>query len=404
VAPIAFDVRGNAVTARPNLPSTRAVGIRVDPKGLGDAAGVVAGNRVTFVDRDRSGPAIHLRNADRTLTADVIGNATAGELYDAGVFLDQRDAGGTLVARVANNVIRGTDGDDTVTGVAVAVGTGTVGATVVHNTIVNVGEGIDMDEKGAADAVLDAVVANNLVAGVSGRAIDVEPSFLPTVRVGPNLLFAFRRSLLTPDIILGDPRFISAADLRPGPGSAAIDAGTADFVPTDLTTDFGGGPRAVGGAVDVGAFEAPCPDGTPAGGCPVAPPRPAACVPAECDDGDPCTVDECRAEACVHVVREGLDGARCACERPDPAACAADTVPSGVRRRTAQACKLLTRAGAARKPDRLLRRATRAWASAARLAARRRATRPRTPACRSALAADLRDAERRTTTARTSAR
>ncbi len=55
-----------------------------------------------------------------------------------------------------------------------------------------------------------------------------------------------------------DPLFVltgATPDLHLQAGSPAIDAGDPAFVPANGETDFGGGPRKNGAAVDVGAYE-----------------------------------------------------------------------------------------------------------------------------------------------------
>ncbi len=392
---IDFTIHHNVVTARPN-PGSGSTGIRVEPDRQANAHGVITGNQVAFPDSESNGSPIVVRNRNRALAVDVIGNTTLGSHYETGIFLAQIEAGGTLSARVANNVIQGVDDESQGIGIDGDLGQGTLRATIVHNTFVRVSGGI-VFENNDPQGVLDAVVANNVIAAHGGRGLQVPTRLLSSTRFGPNLVFGVESSLLPPGTLLVDPRFAGVDDVRLAPGSPAIDAGAAEFVPADLTTDFAGNPRRVGGGVDLGAFEAPCADGsfTP-NACPtVAPPPAGACVPTECDDGDPCTVDDCAAGACVHVARNGIDGARCACDRPSPAACAADGFPPAVLRRTARACSLLDRAAGASRPNRLLRRAAHTWAGAAKLATRRRVAGSRTPDCRSALAADLHDAERR---------
>src|SRR5690606_29599772 len=63
----------------------------------------------------------------------------------------------------------------------------------------------------------------------------------------------------------GDPLFMTpinpadapttAGDLRLRPGSPAIDAGDDGALPPGVTTDLAGGPRLIGGAVDMGGYE-----------------------------------------------------------------------------------------------------------------------------------------------------
>jgi hypothetical protein len=400
---IDFTIRDNVITARPN-PGSGTIGIRIEPGQEARASGVIAGNDVDFPESESNGSPIVVRNRNRALSVDVVGNTTLGSHYETGVFLAQSDAGGTLTARVANNLIQGVDDESQVVGIDGDLGQGTLRVTIVNNTFVRVSGGINI-ENNNIQGVLDAVIANNVVAAHGGTGVNVPARLLPATQFGPNLLFGVTSSHLDPRTLFVDPHFAGADDFRLAPGSPAIDAGDAAFLPADLKTDFAGNPRIVGGAVDLGAFETPCADGsfTP-GVCPTTQPPPGTCVPAQCDDGDPCTVDECAADACVHVARDGIDGARCACDRSAPAACAADGFPAAVKRRTARACSLLTRAADASRPNRILRRAAHTWAGAAKLATRRRVAGSRTPECRSALVADLHDAERRTSDALTTPR
>ncbi|HEV7731547.1 MAG TPA: choice-of-anchor Q domain-containing protein [Candidatus Binatia bacterium] len=391
---IDFSIRRNVVTARPT-PGGGSTGIRIEPGRQANAHGVIAGNQVDFPDSESNGSPIVVRNHDRSLSVDVIGNTTLGSHYEVGVFLAQIEAGGTLSARVANNVVQGVDDESQAGGIDGDLGQGTLRVTIVHNTFVRVSGGIAFENNDPL-GVLDAVVANNVIAAHGGRGLHVPTRLVSSTRFGPNLVFGVESSLLPPGTVIADPRFAAADDVRLAPGSPAIDAGAAELVPLDLTTDFAGNPRRVGGAVDLGAVEAPCPDGsfTP-DVCPTTPPPTGACVTTACDDGDPCTIDDCAGDACVHVARNGIDGARCACDRSSPAACAADGFPPAVSRRTARACGLLDRAAGASRPNRLLRRAAHTWAGAAKLATRRRVAGSRTPDCRSAIATDLHDAERR---------
>jgi hypothetical protein len=399
---VEFEIRGNTVAGRKSLVEP-PVGIRIAPGTKGNAAGVIAGNRIAFPDQGEHGYGIVLWNETRSLTADVIGNLVAGDRYGVGVDVRQTATGGELNARVANNVVHGVAGETRVLGIELVAGRGTLRAAVLNNTVADVDSGIAVFSFDDPSMFLDALVANNVIAraattGDSG-AIAVDLQGRTAFRFGPNLIFDFFRSLLPARTLLADPRFAGGDDFRLAPGSPAVNAGDAGFVPADLTTDLLGNPRVAGGAVDLGAFEAPCPDGTffP-GPCPTPDPGPGpTCDPARCDDGDPCTADACGdGGACVHTVLEGLAGARCACERPAPAACAADAVPRRVERQTAQACALLGRADGGPKAARLLRRAARAWTKAARLVARKRARAPQSPACRTALADTFRDAGQRT--------
>jgi Chlamydia polymorphic membrane protein (Chlamydia_PMP) repeat len=81
-----------------------------------------------------------------------------------------------------------------------------------------------------------------------------------------------------------DPLFVDAAsgDLRLAPDSPCINQGDNAFV-VGIETDLGGGPRIIGGTVDLGAFEA-------------------CTLNVQCDDGDAATSDSCVAGACVNEI------------------------------------------------------------------------------------------------------
>jgi hypothetical protein len=391
---VAFEIRGNRVTTHKSL-ADYAVGIRVEPGTKANASGVVAGNRIRFVGI-HSGIGVHVNNATRNLTADVVGNVVDTEPFYAGVLLQQSGAGGTLTARVANQLVTGVAGGGAhANGIYVLATLGAVHADVVNNTIVHADGGVTVYRFGAAAAVTGSI-ANNVIAHASQTAVYLYEAG-DDVRFGPNLLFDVPSSRLAVGTLIADPHF--AADFGLAPGSPAVNAGDAAFLPADLATDLRGRPRVTGGAVDLGAFETPCPDGsfTP-GPCPTPGPgpEPVPCEGVSCDDADPCTIDTCEAGTCVHAVRGGLEGVRCACERPAPAACAADAVPRRVERKIGQACRLLGRAEGARRTKRLLGRAARAWNGAARLAMRTRGGGPLSAECRTALADTLNDAGRRT--------
>lgn len=137
------------------------------------------------------------------------------------------------------------------------------------------------------------------------------------------------------------------------------------------------------------------------GDCPAAcealpsPERPAGCcvTAADCDDGDPCTVEACGTDAaCVTHPVDGYAAVACVCDRATPAACETG-MPELVARRLARACERIERAadgdpGVARRH--LVRAATQ-FGRAARVAERRLDDGP----CADALASLLADGQAR---------
>jgi hypothetical protein len=118
---------------------------------------------------------------------------------------------------------------------------------------------------------------------------------------------------------------------------------------------------------------------------------------AACDDGDPCTVDECvPGVGCVASPVSGFAGVTCVCERDVPAACAGTHLPGSISGRRARACGLLDAAGTTDRTQarKRLRRALKMVAKTIQTVAR--TPRKRVPAsCAQALKADLRDARTR---------
>jgi hypothetical protein len=128
--------------------------------------------------------------------------------------------------------------------------------------------------------------------------------------------------------------------------------------------------------------------------------RPAGCcaTAADCDDGDPCTVESCGVDAvCASRPATGHDAVACTCSRPAPAACGGGFPPL-VARRIERACERIDRAASA-EPGVARRLLTRA---ATQLGRAERAARLRAPsaACADALVAMLADGRERARAAR----
>lgn len=372
--PVDFTIRDNTLSGGQRAMGIRPAGIRIVPGLCADATGVIAGNRFTALIPGESDAAIAVDVRSRDLDVDIVGNRAAGDRYETGVALSKSEQGGTLRARVANNVVTGGAAEPTLEAIVASVsGSGRLVLDVANNSIARVQNGIVVVRR--ETAVLDARLTNNVVAHAAETALYVDDEDAGAVTYGPNLFFDFGASHLPARTVLADPRFAGLDDLHLQPGSPAIDAGEPVAF---LDRDVEGNARAAGAAVDLGAFEAPAPvdPGDP----------PPLCAPVTCDDGDPCTADACVAGACTHAPRTGIDGARCACERPLPPACAA--TPKPLRRAIDRACRQLAGDGAAKA----LRRAARAWQQAIRLASSRKVP----PVCGEPLGAALRDARLRT--------
>jgi hypothetical protein len=120
-----------------------------------------------------------------------------------------------------------------------------------------------------------------------------------------------------------------------------------------------------------------------------------ACVPAVCDDADPCTADACvGGVGCRHTL-SGFAGAACTCRGLDALVCTAGAADRRLRARFARACRLVARAEktASSRAAVLLRRAVRVLDGAARLASRAAKRGRLAPGC----AGDVRRKVRRAT-------
>jgi hypothetical protein len=197
---------------------------------------------------------ILLEVEDGALVVDVIGNGIVGSGYGYGIRHRLYDAT-VLDARLLGNLVVGAnlEGSAAIT-VEGFTSDGTVDARIINNTLVDNATGIRV-------AGSDAVIANNLVrshavglaiasTGVSNRnnlVADNDTDFVGT-SAGPGTVF-------------DAPSFVGPSDYRLASGSPGIDDGDSAAVPPELTTDLAGQPRIQGAAVDIGAYEAPEPDG-----------------------------------------------------------------------------------------------------------------------------------------------
>jgi len=113
-----------------------------------------------------------------------------------------------------------------------------------------------------------------------------------------------------------------------------------------------------------------------------------------CDDGDPCTLDDCvQGRGCVSTPTSGFASVTCTCRRPGPAACDGQRLPGSI----ARACSLFDDAAGATdrtQAVKRLRRGVRALKDSIAAAAKGRKSRI-SHACAGALKADLRDAKDR---------
>jgi hypothetical protein len=122
-------------------------------------------------------------------------------------------------------------------------------------------------------------------------------------------------------------------------------------------------------------------------------------APSACDDGDPCTVDDCRPErGCVSTPVSGGASLTCWCERERPAACAAESFPPSVARREERACNLFRQAAGTTRGTQRARRVRRGLAtlgSSLTLVEKARKRGTLSNGCAGVLQAGMRDAKAR---------
>lgn len=164
--------------------------------------------------------------------------------------------GGTLDARVLNNLVTGTVG---VTGpqpgaVSLRANAGSLHADVFGNTLV--GNDTGFIASAAVGASLTGTLANTLVAGNSAHGIVIGAAAGSGFANEHNLVFGNEADDFTPGAgtVQADPAFVGAGDFRLRADSPARDAGNSLFA-ADIAVDLDGATRIIGPAIDIGAWE-----------------------------------------------------------------------------------------------------------------------------------------------------
>lgn len=248
-------------------------GVSIQANDMSNTAGVIRGNRIVMQSVDQ-GAAIDLANGTRMMTVDVIGNIISGTTYNSGISLFQYNSGGTINAKIVNNLVTGQFGN---TGAPAAISVnnsqGTLNFTVANNTVSSNRTGILISGRQDLGAVLNGTVANNIVANSSQTGITLDADFEPTVTNRYNLFFNNLNNWFTPgaNTLYDDPQFVGAGDFHLQSTSPAVDVGDNSAIPAGITTDLGGTPRIQGGTVDMGAYERTSGSGGSTGGTVVGP-------------------------------------------------------------------------------------------------------------------------------------
>ena len=253
-----FDVSDNRITV-----DGFSAGDQIGAISVGafesDASGRVAGNVIVQTGESTQNAVIGAFNGIHVLSVDLLANDIGGQGFNNGIFVFQFAPGGSLTARVVNNLLRG--GQISVAGqpggIALNVSQGDGTFTVVNNTIANGADGITESARGDLGATVAGVLANNIVAGNTNVGISVEPGFEATFTNDHNLVFSngSENFIAGPGTLFTDPRFVGANDFHLQLSSPARNAGNSAQVPGDIAGDLDGVARIQGTAVDIGAYE-----------------------------------------------------------------------------------------------------------------------------------------------------
>jgi len=200
--------------------------------------------------------AIRARNVAGVADLLLRNNRIAAAGYNGGIVLVQDGAGGTLDARVLNNLVTGAI-DFTGPqpgGVSLLASAGTLHADVFGNTLVGNDTGF-IASKGAG-ASLTGTLANTLVADNASRGVIIGAAAGADFANEHDLVFGNGTDDFTPGAgtVQADPSFVGAGDFHLRSDSPARDAGNSAFT-TDIPVDLDGAQRVVGAAVDIGAWE-----------------------------------------------------------------------------------------------------------------------------------------------------
>jgi hypothetical protein len=250
---IFYSVLDNQLTVAVGSQNT---GVSIQANDMANSTGVIRGNRIVMQGADQ-GSAIDLANGSRMMTVDVIGNIISGTNYDSGISLFQYAPGGTINARVVNNLVTGQNGNvGAPAAISVNDSQGTLNFSLINNTLSDNRLGILVSGRLDLGAAMNGVVANNIVANSSQTGISIDTDFETTVTNNYNLFFNNPNNWFTPgpNTLFSDPQFVGGGNYRLQFFSPAVNAGSNGLVPSGITTDLDGNARIVCFA-DMGAYE-----------------------------------------------------------------------------------------------------------------------------------------------------
>jgi hypothetical protein len=256
--PVAFDVSDNRITV-----DGFSAGDQIGAISVGsfesDGSGRIAGNVIVQTGESTQNAVIGAYSGAHALTVDILANDIGGQGFNNGISLFQFAPGGSITARVVNNLVRGGQIDvaGQPGGIGLNVSQGSGVFTVVNNTIANGESGISVSARLDLGATLSGVLANNIVAGHSDYGMGIEEDLAGSFANHHNLVFGNASDYFTPGpgTLTADPQFAGGNDYHLQSSSPARQAGDDAAVPADITGDLDGAPRIQGPAVDLGAYE-----------------------------------------------------------------------------------------------------------------------------------------------------
>ncbi len=197
--PVTFDVSDNRITV-----DGFSAGDQIGAISVGsfesDGRGRIAGNVIVQTGESTQNAVIGAYSGAHALTVDILANDIGGQGFNNGISLFQFAPGGSITARVVNNLVRGGQIDvaGQPGGIGLNVSQGDGVFTVVNNTIANGDRGILVGGRADLGATLTGVLANNIVAGHASDGISIEDDFAATFVNHHNLVFGNGGEYFTP--------------------------------------------------------------------------------------------------------------------------------------------------------------------------------------------------------------
>jgi hypothetical protein len=255
--PMQVGIVGNRLTIPAASQSTGTGAISLQGGGASSLTGLIQRNRVDVFQGGQE-PAIGVFNVGATTDVTVVANEVRGADYNDGVMFFQFGPGSSHFRFLDNLVVGQTTDSGVPAAYAALIDDGSATFEIVNNTAADSDNGIFVLGRDDLGASWSGVVANNVVAGMSGSGIVIGQPLQSSgvVDNDHNLVFNVASNLFTPGpgTLFSDPLFVGGGNYRLTDPSPARNSGSNARVPPDLTTDLDGGARLVA-TVDMGAYE-----------------------------------------------------------------------------------------------------------------------------------------------------